>query len=484
MKRIADCRSLGLQSRALPRFARDWSPKLLLAAAWILFIAGCSKPTVDSTYGKRRGLLGGDSVNGTGVLADMFQRAGHSVTSWKRLSPKLQKSQVIVWAPDDFHVPTIKQREFLEHWLADGRGRTLVYIGRDFDAGPLYWKKMQPLAPPGQAAEVARRRAALQAAHDQQHAAMPVEQYARWFVARRDERPKSRVQSLDGPWAEDVDAAKLEIELESRFDIPVEKDISKPKSATTPPIVLPGAVPAATPPGRTKKKPPKFLMMPPPDDGVELTYLPNYQPLLKSGEDVLVSEVTEKRWGDSKIIVVTNGSFLLNMPLVNHEHRQLAGRLIDACGPPGKTTFLESNQYSLEIYDKEPDTRIPSGLELFTVWPLNAIILHLIALGVFFCFVRFPIFGRPRTLPPETTSDFGQHLQALGELLEKTGDREYARERLHFYQQHVKRDSGVSHRPRVVRTVATSTIAAPQPTPTPPTAAAAPASGQKVEKPA
>ena len=190
----------------------------------------------------------------------------------------------------------------------------------------------------------------------------------------------------------------------------------------------------------------------PQDDGVELTYLPNFRPLLQSGEDVLVSEITEKRWGESKLIVVTNGSFLLNMPLVNREHRKLAGQLIAACGAPGKATFLESSRYGLQILDKEPDHHTPSGLELFTVWPLNAIILHLIALGVFYCFVRYPIFGRARTLPPEATSDFGKHLQALGELLEKTGDREYARERLNYYHQNVKRDSGVSHRPKAAPT--------------------------------
>ncbi len=35
---------------------------------------------------------------------------------------------------------------------------------------------------------------------------------------------------------------------------------------------------------------------------------------------------------------MANGSFLLNLPLVNHEHRKLAGKLIDAVGPPGKTS--------------------------------------------------------------------------------------------------------------------------------------------------
>jgi len=33
-------------------------------------------------------------------------------------------------------------------------------------------------------------------------------------------------------------------------------------------------------------------------------------------------------------VLVNNGSFLLNLPLVNLEHRKLAARLIGASGPP------------------------------------------------------------------------------------------------------------------------------------------------------
>ncbi len=37
-------------------------------------------------------------------------------------------------------------------------------------------------------------------------------------------------------------------------------------------------------------------------------------------------------------------------------------------------------------------------------------------------------------------------ITALGELLETTEDRQYARERVIYYHEHVKRDSGASHR--------------------------------------
>ena len=64
--------------------------------------------------------------------------------------------------------------------------------------------------------------------------------------------------------------------------------------------------------------------------------------LLGDGKTTLVSRVTKPAWGDGQVIVVTNGSFLLNLPLVNHEHRKLAGHLIRECVPGTKVAFLES----------------------------------------------------------------------------------------------------------------------------------------------
>ncbi len=66
--------------------------------------AGC-RDTVHTEYGRRRGLQAANSLNGTSVLAHMFQQSGHRVSSWRRLSPKLDREQVIVWVPDDFAAP-------------------------------------------------------------------------------------------------------------------------------------------------------------------------------------------------------------------------------------------------------------------------------------------------------------------------------------------------------------------------------------------
>ncbi len=121
---------------------------------------------------------------------------------------------------------------------------------------------------------------------------------------------------------------------------------------------------------------------------------------------------------------------------MNHEHRKLAGRLVDEIGPESKkVVFLESGAEGPPIRETDPEQRIPTGMEFFSVWPINYVILHLAVLGVIFCFARLPIFGVPKEPPSGSPTDFGQHVAALGRLLEKTSDSGYATARLRQYQQ-------------------------------------------------
>ena len=153
--------------RCLPYNALRHSLPIIMVAGVLTVLSGCGGPTgIEDEYGQRRAARGAGSVNGVGVLADMFQQQGHRVSSWRRLSPKIRQADVIVWAPDDFAPPTEEQRRFLEEWLFAEDHRTLVYIGRDFDASIGYWQKVAPSAPADQSQEVARRLASARSRHD------------------------------------------------------------------------------------------------------------------------------------------------------------------------------------------------------------------------------------------------------------------------------------------------------------------------------
>ncbi len=385
---------------------------LLIVVGAIL--AGRRDEQLPTTYGRRRGGEWGKSVNGTAVLADMFRVRGDTITTMSRFSPRLDKYDVIVWAPDDFEPPDKEHRDRLVEWLEAGNGRTLVYIGRDYNGAIDYWERMAPTAPAELAGESLHRQAEARAAWEAARSQMPKEEYAQWFTFRRDQKPR-RATNLSGPWAKDIDDSKTDIRLEGMLEMPSDKtyDLVDSPDNLPPPIV---------------------------------------EPLLTSDHDALVYRLSDPDWkstptGDpGQIIVVNNGSFLLNYPLVNHEHRKLADKLIAECGSGGKrVVFIESAAKGPPVLDKEPTGSMPSPLELLKVWPLNAILLHVAVLGIIICLSRSLIFGRPRDLPGDSPSDFGKHVAALGKLLARTKDRNYAQARLAQYRQVAERRSGRSH---------------------------------------
>ncbi|MFM7072542.1 MAG: hypothetical protein ACKO38_12200 [Planctomycetota bacterium] len=436
-------------------------------------LSSCEPDQIASNYGQRRGSAIQESVNGTLALSRLFEQKGHTVASWRRLSPRIRSYDTLVWIPDLNSAPSRQERDFLDAWLDDGVGRTLIYVGRDYDVASLYWQKMQSKAPADQISEINER---LKSAGEQHNAALangPHLAYARWFVIKPG--PHYPVTGLNGPWADGVDASALDISVGTRLvaatndSVPVAGTplpvftmaTSPPTKATTPnvPPANPGTAggtgaPAPPKAGKNTKvkklaaSPLPFSVAPVGNAEQESRPVPNSEVLLETDRgDPLVRRVydgpapytsTPPATRRSQVIVVTNGAFLLNMGLVNHEHRKLAARLVEACGPPGNVAFLESGPTGLAVLDKEPENTMPSGMGLFTIYPLNVLLLHLIGVGLLFCFTVWPIFGRAKRLPAVSVSDFGAHVEAVGDLLEQTHDKKTARLILENYQKTTK----------------------------------------------
>jgi hypothetical protein len=380
-KPLTSCGSLSVPPN------RNWRIAMAVIA---LVCAGCEE-RIETEYGGRTGPMQGPSVNGTAVLADMLANAGHNIISRTSISPGLNDSaDVIIWFPDDFRVPDPKVVRWLEAWLSSGGGRTLVYVGRDFDAAVEYWRTVAPTAPPSQAAEVKLRRDEAEDEFTQARSSVLDGETCAWFTVKSLAKPR-RVTTLAGPWSAGVDVKKADLRLYSTYQF---------------------------------------------DTGDEV--------LLSDGTDTLAARrqfYSPDSWGGAippnQLIVVSNGSFLLNLQLVNHEHRKLAAHLIDELPQSARVVFLESGPGGPTIRDAEPAPRPPNVLEVFAIWPLGAVLLHVAALGLVFCFARMPIFGVPRDPREVSLSDFGKHITAFGELLHLTRDRGYAQSRLDHYHQTV-----------------------------------------------
>ena len=399
---------------------------LLLAPLLAAALAGCGRSPggINTVYGRRSG-NGASSVNGTSVLARMFQNADHRLVTRGRTGGRIEDCKVIVWAPDRFTPPTKEERNAIQAWLGEERGRTFIYIGRDYDASIDYWRHAadslladeSAAAETPQAEEYLRRRAEDTARFESARTTIPKDEDAAWFVVSRD-HPRQRVTNLAGPWSRGINPAAAAIRIRSRFDVP-EKDPEEPdyyQRSLTHQVLLSATETAD--PAEAENDPLD------PRGGFQA-----------SDGAPLITRVSHPYWNDGAIIVVTNGSFLLNLPLVNHEHRKLAARMVDECGSePARVAFWEGDAFVPSADSAEQQHQ----WMMLTIWPTNFILLHLGVLGVMYIMWKYPIFGPAKDLPPPATSDFANHINAMGELMAATNEVGYARAKLQNYRVHVR----------------------------------------------
>lgn len=365
----------------------------LLVALLSLPIVGCGNQSeLDTTYGRSRGAHR-LSLNGTAVLAEMFEQQGMTISSWRRLSPKLEKEDVLIWMPDSYEVPSQTEIDFLEEWLENEPGRTLVYVGREYDAALDYWREILPMAGGEQRLRVRREIAKLEAKQFAELQERPADATCDWFTLSR-QLPPQEIRSLSGPWSREAGVSDADLHVFSKLTLPkVDRD----------------------------------------DEADGWTYWDESRVLLSSNDRVLAGQISRPTWSGSRIIIVQNGAWLLNLPLVDARHRALASQLVEACQPAQRVCFLESDHHGLRV--AESDNQLPLLLRMFTVPPMDMVALHATFLGILYCFAIMPIFGRPRRLPDEATSDFGKHVAAVGDLLERGQDTAYAHNQIKHYRE-------------------------------------------------
>lgn len=371
---------------------------ILLLCLLVCLLTGCEEEKLPIEYGQRMG----HSVNGTAVFSAMCESAGFRVQTRRTLGPELQRTaEVIVWFPDDYDAPSPKQQQWFDNWLQGSGGRTLVVVGRDFEAQESYWAEVNAR---GLSNNKTLAKSYLDSATQQVNQEYNTQTFPHdggWYK-KRSPVTQGKITRFGGPWSGLFNPAAANLESHSQMVTASLNPVTVLLSETAP------------------HKPAPFVFV----EQISANWNPK---LSTSG---------------SQRITVANGSFLLNYPLVNKEHRKLAALLIqqiENTSPTGEMVFVESGSGGPPIRDHESLAKFQTGLEFFSVPPLGTFLCHLALLGILFCFVRWPIFGRPKEPPRQTGVDFGLHLGALASLLERTGDRKYAQHRLEQYQRSVQK---------------------------------------------
>ena len=387
--------------------------KRMFLACLVLFVfaCGCRESEIDFRYG----VANGESVNGLSLFVDMLEENGHKVVRQKRLSPRLDRVQTIVWAPDIQNPPTSEVAGWLEDWLVRDNPRVLIVIGRDYDAKADYLKQIANQAPADEfEARTREYNEGLQAGDDFWNWVLADEEEKWWYETV--EGPGTPT-SISGPWSNGVNGTNLPLKSQ-KILVPLDSYSGKvPKS---------------------------------PDRSADSQYGYSYQwfqtfregklqqqELLNVDDQAFAFELNPE-WDDSeqhRLIVVSNGSFLLNYPLVtNADCRQLASNVANEC--VGEVVVLETG-WNTPISDGQPTTG--QTWAWIAKPPMRYIVPHFLFWGVLYCFVFYPIFGRPRRVKFHPAKSFSSHVKAVGDVMRRSGNRDWAQDRIEEYNQRSSR---------------------------------------------
>jgi hypothetical protein len=347
---------------------------LILAAVAVGSAEGCASGP-DTEYGMSRGT----SLNGTSAFAALLRGRGYEVRAAIALSDELAGwADGIVRFATYPGPPQKKEAQWYRDWLAEDPARWLIYVVRDFDAEPEYWNEVLE-----QLADPAREESRLEAEERRRESAdwvsrlprkaTPAADPTQWFEVDSANRPPVVCTKLDGPWAEGID--------------------------------------------------------------VNGAALPLHEPL-KTDRRCILLEADGKPFvadksviGGGRILVIANGSFLLNAALVKQARRPLAERVVDWPEGDGRQVALAEGAFLLENVEEQ------------TIWTLfmrvpalRWVALQLGLAGLIAALARAPRLGRPRPDPASGAQRPAAHAEALGALLERAGAVAEARDLIERYR--------------------------------------------------
>ncbi len=372
-QQVEECRSLGSSTHLLSQE----NLVLVFVLGGLMALGGC-RQELKTGYGRAYGSDYSTSVNGTVVFQEMVKAAGHKVDRYRKISPRWENYQTVVWFPDGFAPPPQDVIDKIEEWLATGFDRTLVLVARDFDASIVYWDRLKVKSDSGIEESLDRGYAEAVTSHLSAKYFEELEKEdCDWYNLVN--HPFARATELDGTLAEGIDDQAAAV---------------------------------------------YYSALPLPGDVIDSGEFGDYQVevLLTVDGIPMVYSLQKEFWSTgSRIILVGNGSFLLNLPLANEQNRMLANNLIGKMDEPQfvpeDVLFIESTE---KIAISEHDSpEVHSKWSWITREPLRYIVPNVLFWCLLACFVYFPIFGRPRKTKTASTANFGDHIQALGQLIRK-----------------------------------------------------------------
>jgi hypothetical protein len=340
-----------------------------------LALTGCGKGP-ETEYG----LSEGKSLNGTSVLRTTLEREEHEVEAAIRLNDELAEwaDGIIRFAPYP-GAPDREEAEWYASWLASDSDRWLIYVVGDFDSSADYWKSMvleraRSNEPEGEEeAKCALGEAVDRAGRLAARSAHPADATT-WFEVDTAWEPPRTCTSLSGPWAADLDAAEVTLSLH------------EPLKANGATVLLAG-----------------------------------------DGKPFVIEKAVRAQ---NRLLVVANGSFLLNETLVKAARTRLLASVLDWIGQDRCRIALVEGSFVLE--EAQQPLSVWQLLQRLASFRWIAIQIGIAA--IFAALARAPRLGRPRDVPRARADRPAAHAEALGALLARSGSPQRAREIIDHYR--------------------------------------------------
>jgi hypothetical protein len=357
----------------------------LPALVALVLVSGCGETQIDTTYGR----IAGRSVNGTGVFASLLRDRGHEVRAARRLNEELGDwaETIVRFLPEPGGVAQ-EEADWYFDWQMSGYGRRLILVCRDGGAEAEYWQAALD-ALPQDAPESQRDRIEdkLMRAPDWGSEGTPPGFQAAdpdfWFRFDEEIGGAGPTTTLGGPWAEGVEPGAAALPLHRALE-----------------ISSPAEVPLLTG-----------------DDDRVIVMDWSWDEAIEDGDP-------------SAVLVVANGSFLLNAAVVPHARRPLTVKVADWVGSsPRKVAFVEGS------FLLGGESSMPTPLQVIRQVPeLGIVAGHFLMLALIAALAHAVILGRPRAAPSSGADQPRMHAEALGNLLSRIGSDRAARSLLTTYR--------------------------------------------------
>ncbi len=343
-------------------------------------ISGCGSG-LDTTYGRMRS----PSVNGTGAFASLLRERGHETRTFSRLGTRIEDwaDTIVRFAPMP-GPPERAEASWYDRWLNTSPGRVVIYIPRDFDATHEYWSRALTELP--ETASPRLRERVTEARDESATWAIKLPPKASiatfgqpWFAMESKRSSVATCKTLEGPWAENLDPAKVALPRHEVFKLDNER------------ILLSG-----------------------------------------DGEPVVMEWELHSQ---SRVLAVASGAFLLNEPMTRNARTPLALKVVEWVSSGGNS--IENSPKSGQTIPRR--IAFVEGRFITSDKPARRerdfrLEIQLGLLGLAACLAVAPRLGRPRPEPASGADRPVAHPEALGALLARTRKASEARSLLETYR--------------------------------------------------